>query len=188
MPPRHSPHERRSRPAAAVRRRPAGGACRAINAKAATELLSRRTLDQLTEFVKGLGAKGLAWIKIGADPSKAEDWQGPAAKNITAEARVDLAKRLAGQLRLHKIAISIDDLGAEWLSLAGLCNFPFVELKVNHRPRLYGRSKYSITRTLRVVLDLLTVKFLSSYSTRPAHVFGPIGVIAEYSGTSHSPR
>ncbi len=72
----------------------AGGACRAINAKAATELLSRRTLDQLTEFVKGLGAKGLAWIKIGADPSKAEDWQGPAAKNITAEARVELAKRL----------------------------------------------------------------------------------------------
>jgi len=50
------------------------------------------------------------------------------------------------------------------------------ELKVNHRPRLRGKSKYGITRTLRVVLDLLTVKFLSSYSTRPAHVFGPIGV------------
>jgi hypothetical protein len=51
------------------------------------------------------------------------------------------------------------------------------ELKVNHRPRLRGESKYGITRTLRVILDLLTVKFLSSYSTRPAHVFGPIGVI-----------
>ncbi len=51
-----------------------------------------------------------------------------------------------------------------------------VELKVNHRPRLRGASKYGITRTLRVVLDLLTVKFLSSYSTRPAHVFGPIGL------------
>ena len=37
-------------------------------------------------------------------------------------------------------------------------------------------SKYGITRTLRVVLDLLTVKFLSSYSTRPSHVFGPIGI------------
>jgi EAL domain-containing protein (putative c-di-GMP-specific phosphodiesterase class I) len=46
---------------------------------------------------------------------------------------LDLARELAGQLRLHKIAISIDDLGAEWLSLAGLSNFPFVELKVDRR-------------------------------------------------------
>jgi glycosyltransferase involved in cell wall biosynthesis len=52
------------------------------------------------------------------------------------------------------------------------------ELKVNHRPRLRGSSKYGITRVLRVVLDLLTVKFLTSYSTRPAHIFGPIGVIS----------
>lgn len=52
------------------------------------------------------------------------------------------------------------------------------ELKVNHRVRLHGGSNYGLTRTLRVVLDLLTVKFLSSYSTRPAHVFGPIGVIS----------
>ena len=52
------------------------------------------------------------------------------------------------------------------------------ELKVNHRPRAHGTSKYGISRTLRVILDLLTVKFLSSYSTRPAHIFGPIGVIS----------
>ncbi|HVO95982.1 MAG TPA: glycosyltransferase family 2 protein [Terriglobales bacterium] len=51
-----------------------------------------------------------------------------------------------------------------------------VELKVNHRPRLRGKTKYGISRTLRVILDLLTVKFLNSYSTRPAHVFGPIGI------------
>jgi glycosyltransferase involved in cell wall biosynthesis len=50
------------------------------------------------------------------------------------------------------------------------------ELKVNHRPRLRGKSKYGITRTLRVILDLLTVKFLSSYSTRPSHIFGLIGI------------
>jgi len=56
------------------------------------------------------------------------------------------------------------------------------ELKVNHRPRLRGTSKYGITRTLRVVLDLLTVKFLNSYSTRPAHVFGPIGVFSGGTG------
>lgn len=56
------------------------------------------------------------------------------------------------------------------------------ELKVNHRPRLRGMSKYGITRTLRVVLDLLTVKFLSSYSTRPSHVFGPIGLGSGFLG------
>jgi len=57
-----------------------------------------------------------------------------------------------------------------------------VELKVNHRPRTRGQSKYGITRTLRVILDLLTVKFMISYSTRPSHVFGPIGLLSGASG------
>lgn len=56
------------------------------------------------------------------------------------------------------------------------------EIRVNHRPRLRGVSKYGITRTIRVILDLLTVKFLSSYSTRPAHVFGPIGIFSGLAG------
>jgi glycosyltransferase involved in cell wall biosynthesis len=56
------------------------------------------------------------------------------------------------------------------------------ELKVNHRPRLRGQSQYGITRTLRVVLDLLTVKFMISYSTRPSHVFGPIGILSGMGG------
>ncbi|MET0643445.1 MAG: glycosyltransferase, partial [Candidatus Binatia bacterium] len=50
------------------------------------------------------------------------------------------------------------------------------ELKVNHRPRMRGDSKYGIARTLRVILDLLTVKFLISCSTRPLHVFGVLGL------------
>ena len=52
------------------------------------------------------------------------------------------------------------------------------ELKVHHRPRLRGKSNYGVGRTLRVILDLLTVKFLSSYSTRPLHVFGLLGAIS----------
>lgn len=56
------------------------------------------------------------------------------------------------------------------------------ELKVNHRPRLRGKSKYAVTRTLRVILDLLTVKFLISYSTRPSHVFGPLGIVSAAAG------
>ena len=52
------------------------------------------------------------------------------------------------------------------------------EVKVNHRPRKYGQSKYGISRTIRVVLDLITVKFLLNYATRPIHVFGLIGFIS----------
>ena len=51
-----------------------------------------------------------------------------------------------------------------------------VEKVVNHRPRVHGTSKYGISRTVRVVLDLLTVKFLISYSTRPVQIFGLLGL------------
>jgi hypothetical protein len=50
------------------------------------------------------------------------------------------------------------------------------ELEVNHRPRTHGRSKYGLGRTLRVLLDLFTVKFLLNYGTRPAHLFGLMGL------------
>lgn len=49
------------------------------------------------------------------------------------------------------------------------------EISIHHRPRKYGKTKYNIFRTLRVVLDLLTVKFLTDYSTKPMHFFGKIG-------------
>ncbi|PYR64268.1 MAG: glycosyltransferase, partial [Acidobacteria bacterium] len=51
------------------------------------------------------------------------------------------------------------------------------EVVVNHRERPHGRSKYGIGRTIRVILDLLTVKFLLSYSTRPLQIFGLIGLV-----------
>jgi glycosyltransferase involved in cell wall biosynthesis len=51
-----------------------------------------------------------------------------------------------------------------------------VERVVNHRARVHGRSKYGISRTVRVILDLLTVKFLISYSTRPVQIFGLLGL------------
>ena len=50
------------------------------------------------------------------------------------------------------------------------------EIPVDHHPRLHGRSKYGIGRTMKVVLDLLTVKFLGSYSTKPIYVFGGLGL------------
>jgi glycosyltransferase involved in cell wall biosynthesis len=50
------------------------------------------------------------------------------------------------------------------------------EVVVNHRARRAGRSNYGLSRTFRVVLDLVTVKFLLNYSTRPLQMFGLIGV------------
>jgi hypothetical protein len=49
---------------------------------------------------------------------------------------------------------------------------------VNHRPRVHGASKYGISRSIRVFLDLLTVKFLLSYSTRPLQIFGLMGLLS----------
>jgi glycosyltransferase involved in cell wall biosynthesis len=50
------------------------------------------------------------------------------------------------------------------------------EQVVTHHPRRHGKSNYGISRTIRVVLDLLTVKFLISYKTRPVQIFGLLGV------------
>jgi glycosyltransferase involved in cell wall biosynthesis len=50
------------------------------------------------------------------------------------------------------------------------------EVPVNHRARLAGTTKYGISRTVRVILDLATVKFLLSYSTRPLQIFGTLGL------------
>ncbi|OLE80693.1 MAG: glycosyltransferase, partial [Actinobacteria bacterium 13_1_20CM_2_65_11] len=47
-----------------------------------------------------------------------------------------------------------------------------MELPVNHRQRVFGHSKYSLSRTSRVLLDLITVKLLGSYSTKPIYFFG----------------
>jgi glycosyltransferase involved in cell wall biosynthesis len=57
------------------------------------------------------------------------------------------------------------------------------EIPVNHAPRRYGKSKYTIGRTTRVVLDLLTVRFLLSYAMRPMQIFGLLGLTLGLIGT-----
>jgi glycosyltransferase involved in cell wall biosynthesis len=59
---------------------------------------------------------------------------------------------------------------ASWMGVS------VAEMPVGHRPRTRGTSKYGIGRTVRVLLDLFTVKFLLSYGTRPAHLFGLMGL------------
>ena len=58
------------------------------------------------------------------------------------------------------------------------------EMAVNHRPRRFGASKYGLSRMIRVTLDLITVKFLLSYSTRPLQMFGPPGLVMGAAGTA----
>jgi glycosyltransferase involved in cell wall biosynthesis len=56
------------------------------------------------------------------------------------------------------------------------------EIETAHHPRRRGKSKYGISRTLLVILDLITVKFLQSYSTKPLQAFGPIGLLCGLAG------
>ena len=51
------------------------------------------------------------------------------------------------------------------------------EMVVNHRPRTAGVAKYGLGRTFKVILDLITVKFLGSFSTKPIYIFGGLGII-----------
>jgi len=67
-------------------------------------------------------------------------------------------------------------------ALANEMGARIVEVPVNHRERKYGKSKYGISRTIRVVLDLITVKFLLGYSKRPIHLFGVVGVVSSLLG------
>jgi glycosyltransferase involved in cell wall biosynthesis len=67
-------------------------------------------------------------------------------------------------------------------ALAAQYGFKITELKVKHRPRSYGRSKYGFSRLIKGFLDLITVKFLTEYSSRPLHVFGIPGMISLVSG------
>ena len=67
-------------------------------------------------------------------------------------------------------------------ALASIRGISFTEIKVQHSPRSKGKSKYGISRTIRVLLDLFTVKFLLSFSTRPMQIFGLVGVISSVLG------
>ncbi len=80
--------------------------------------------------------------------------------------RVEVVRGLRLYGEMHRFIPAV----ASWMGVT------FKELPVGHRPRTRGRSKYGLGRTLRVLLDLFTVKFLGVYATRPAHLFGFMGL------------
>ena len=80
----------------------------------------------------------------------------------------EVAKNIRLYGELHRFIPAV----ASWMGVS------IAEMPVNHRSRKFGRSKYGISRTIRVLLDLITVKFLLTYSTRPIHVFGLWGILS----------
>jgi len=86
--------------------------------------------------------------------------------------RRDVIKNLKLYGEMHRFIPAV----ASWYGVR------VAEVEVVHHPRLRGRSKYGISRTIKVVLDLITVKFLQSFSTKPIQFFGPVGIISGFLG------
>jgi glycosyltransferase involved in cell wall biosynthesis len=82
--------------------------------------------------------------------------------------RRDVIKNLKLYGEMHRFIPAV----ASWYGVR------VAEVETVHHPRLRGKSKYGISRTIKVVLDLITVKFLQSFSTKPIQFFGPLGVIS----------
>jgi len=86
--------------------------------------------------------------------------------------REEVVKNIRLYGELHRFIPAI----ASWMGIR------VAEVPVNHFPRRYGRSKYGLGRTLRVILDLITVKFMLNYATRPLQIFGLAGMASFLAG------
>jgi glycosyltransferase involved in cell wall biosynthesis len=120
------------------------------------------------------------WRKNRADP-----WWSRRLPSMMANA---IISRVTG-VRLHDYGCTLKAYRREVLqnielygemhrlipALAASIGARISEIEVHHRSRRFGKSKYGIGRTLKVVLDLVTIKFLSSYLTKPIYVFGAWG-------------
>jgi len=94
---------------------------------------------------------------------------GCTLKAMTSEVAKEL--RLYGEM--HRFIPAV----ANWVGVR------VVEMPVNHRARQFGTTKYGIGRTLRVILDLITVRFMQTYLVRPMQVFGLAGIVSGALGT-----
>ncbi|KAF0146495.1 MAG: undecaprenyl-phosphate 4-deoxy-4-formamido-L-arabinose transferase [Nitrospirae bacterium] len=82
--------------------------------------------------------------------------------------RRDVIKNLKLYGEMHRFIPAV----ASWYGVR------VAEVETTHYPRLRGKSKYGLSRTVKVILDLITVKFLQSFSTKPLQFFGPIGLFS----------
>jgi len=86
--------------------------------------------------------------------------------------RRDVIKNLKLYGEMHRFIPAV----ASWYGVR------IAEVETAHYPRLRGKSKYGISRTIKVVLDLITVKFLQSFSTKPLQFFGTVGMTGGFLG------
>lgn len=86
--------------------------------------------------------------------------------------RRDVVKNLKLYGEMHRFIPAV----ASWYGVR------IAEVETTHHPRLRGKSKYGISRTIKVLLDLVTVKFLQSFSTKPIQFFGPVGLFFGFAG------
>ena len=131
-------------------------------------------LDEGFDVVNGWKQRRLdPWHKV--YPSKVFNWLAGALTGLKLHDhncglklfRADVPREIRIYGEMHRfIAILADARG-----------FRVTEQPVNHRPRQHGQSKYGIRRFLRGFLDLLTIKFLTSYSHRPQHMLGAFGLL-----------
>jgi len=133
-------------------------------------------LDQGYEAVFGLRAHRQDPFLIRKLPSSIGNWlirwvTGVRIRDMGCTLRAlrrDLAEALPLYGELHRFVPV----------LAQMHGANIVQIPVRHHPRTAGKTKYGLTRTIRVLLDLITVKFLYSYLTRPMHVLGTAGLIS----------
>lgn len=86
--------------------------------------------------------------------------------------RADLIKKIKLYGDLHRFIPALaNQVGAK-----------IAEVEVTHYPRLYGKSKYGISRTFKVILDLIMIKFFQSFFTKPLRAFGTIGLLSSILG------
>ena len=86
--------------------------------------------------------------------------------------RRDVIKNLKLYGEMHRFIPAV----ASWYGVR------VAEVETIHHPRMHGKSKYGISRTVKVVLDLITVKFLQSFWTKPIQFFGPVGIASGFLG------
>lgn len=144
-----------------------------------------RLLDKLAEgydAVMGLRARRQDHFVVRKLPSWAANWlirkvTGTPIKDLGCTLRVmrrELAETLPLYGEMHRyVAVLLQQSGAR-----------LAQVPVSHHPRTAGKTKYGLSRTVRVVLDLMTLTFLGSYLTRPMHVFGLAGLLSMLLGAA----
>jgi glycosyltransferase involved in cell wall biosynthesis len=133
-------------------------------------------LDEGYDAVLGLRARRQDHLLIRKIPSLLGNWlirkvTGVHIKDMGCTLRAmrrDLADALPLYGEMHRfIPVLAQQSGAR-----------MIQIPVRHHPRVAGKTKYNLTRTFRVLLDLITIKFLYSYLTRPMHVMGLAGLVS----------